>query len=164
MSVTLQFCGFDSFVSRAIEYFTDPMDGIGHVDILSEAGLYLIGAQESDGLGGKPSGVQARPLDYGKTCGMKNIRYVTLQASPYETAKFHSFVNAQIGKPYDLEAIAGFVAGRDWRKTDAWFCSELAAAALETADIITPLYAPSNKITPANLLLVCSAFAPVTPC
>lgn len=38
---------------------------------------------------------------------------------------------AQAGKRYDWTALAGFLAHRDWAYPDRWFCSELAAAALQ---------------------------------
>ena len=38
------------------------------------------------------------------------------------------FLKAQIGKPYDWTALAGFLMWRDWSETDSWYCSELAIA------------------------------------
>ena len=48
-----------------------------------------------------------------------------------DRAKSISWLRAQIGKPYDLLALLGIVLHRDWHKAGRWFCSELAAAALE---------------------------------
>lgn len=38
---------------------------------------------------------------------------------------------AQVGKPYDFKAIFGLWLRSGWDETDAWFCSELVAWALE---------------------------------
>jgi hypothetical protein len=55
---------------------------------------------------------------------------VQIPAAPEMSDAFHSFLRAQLGKPYDIEAIIAFIARRDWQQTDSWFCSELQAAAL----------------------------------
>ena len=158
VSVTLQFCGFESLIARVIEKFTDPLGKTGHVDLVLMDGS-LLGAQNESGLGGKPSGVQIRPASYVAESGGTDLIRVTIPTDPFADKKVYDFAMAQIGKPYDVTAIAGFVAGRNWREDDAWFCSELAAAALEQGAIFpSPLYAPANKITPAGLLLVASAF------
>lgn len=40
-----------------------------------------------------------------------------------------AFLNAQIGKPYDVSAWFGWLMWRDWSDDRAWYCSELALAA-----------------------------------
>lgn len=151
--VTLQFCAFKGPIPTAIEWFTQGT--VGHVDIVMPDGG-LLGAQQMAGLGGKPAGVQIRPQGYG---GMLNpVRY-SLPATPFQEDDFYGFARAQVGKPYDVEAIVAFVVGRNWRDPSAWFCSELAAAALEHAGIIHTLAAPMNKVTPEGLMLVASALA-----
>lgn len=159
MAIQLQFCGFTSFVSRFISYGTEGC-GIAHVDAVDAAGD-LWGAQEQ-ALGGRPSGFQIRPANYGDSCGMINKTLVTLHVSDVEEYAFWSFLRSQLGKPYDLTAIAAFVADRDWHDPAAWFCSEVQAAALEAARVINPLAVPVNKVTPVELLLVCSAIGDVT--
>ncbi len=65
-----------------------------------------------------------------------------------------AFAHAQVGKPYDYTAIAGFLARRDWREDDSWFCSELQAAAFEAGR--RPLLNPTisiNRISPGLLEL-----------
>ena len=60
--------------------------------------------------------------------------------------------------------IAGLVAGRDWRETDSWFCSELIAAALVACGWFpTPLAADFAKITPRDMLLIVSGRVNLTP-
>jgi uncharacterized protein YycO len=158
MAILLQFCAFDSLVSRFIAYGTEGT--VAHVDAVDDAGN-LWGAQNETGLGGKPSGVQIRPEDYGDSCGMTNRIRVLVSATPAQEAAFWGFMRNQLGKPYDLTGIAGFIAGRDWHDDGAWFCSELVCAALEASGAIKKLETPANKITPQELLLVCSVIGDV---
>ncbi|MDR3439891.1 hypothetical protein [Telmatospirillum sp.] len=161
--ITLQFCSFDSFWGKAIPWFTQ--GDVGHVDAVLPDGS-LLGAQHEAGLGGPdvPAGVQIRPANYGDTSGMTGRIRVPLPATDGQADTFWSFLQAQIGKPYDVTAIEAFIAGRNWHDPDAWFCSELIAAALEHAGVFPyPLSSPANRVTPASLLLVCSALAETVP-
>ena len=56
--------------------------------------------------------------------------------------------SAQIGRPYDLGAIIGFLGRRNWQKDDAWFCSELVAKAFGDAGY--PLFRSDriHRVTP----------------
>lgn len=100
-------------------------------------------------------GVQARPSDYDNGKFTKEL-FVDLPVSNSQETSFLDFLRAQIGKPYDLTAIAAFVAGRDWREEDSWFCSELQAAALEACMFFGTLATDVNHITPRDLLLIVS--------
>ena len=152
MPIVLQFCSFDSFAGRAIQWFTQST--VGHVDTVVKEGL--LGAQAMDNLGCVGSGVQIRAFDYG---GMKNRIRVTLNVSQPIADTYERFVRDQLGKPYDLTAIGGFVTDREWKESDSWFCSELVAAGLDYAHAFPfRLIAPANKITPGELLLVCSSW------
>ncbi len=82
---------------------------------------------------------------------------ISLDATKKQERDFYAYLNAQIGKPYDKTAITAFVFNRDWREEDAWYCSELQAAALEDAGLSHPLYLPASKVTPVSLALVMSA-------
>lgn len=150
-AVTLRFVTADDLVSRAIRageygYWAT------HVEALMPDGTYL-GAHYS-------GGVQARPRTYDAATFTRQA-FVPLPCDPAQAVRFTNFLEAQLGKPYDLEAIAALVAGRDWRRADAWFCSELQAAALEQAGIIRPIAAEVAKITPRDLLMIVSALVPV---
>lgn len=107
-------------------------------------------------------GVQARAPDYDKG---KFTRELFIDLPSIEDAthpwgmedRFHNFLHAQVGKPYDVEAIAAFVARRDWQEPDSWFCSELQAAALVACGWFSaPLATGFNHITPRDLLLIVS--------
>jgi hypothetical protein len=135
--------------SRLIAWFS--AGPFSHVDCVMPSGD-LLGARSDDVGGG--SGVRTRPSDYEK---WRKTVTLKLPVRPAQERRFYDFLNVQIGKPYDKTAILGFVAGRDWREQDSWFCSELQAAALESAGICPTLYAPASKITPAALATVLSA-------
>lgn len=130
-TITLQFCSFNSFWGRVIPWFTQAPDGVGHVDIVTDDGD-LLGAQH-EAMGGCKPGVWIRPASYVKESGGKRIIRATFGVTSKQKQRFWDFASMQIGKPYDVTSIKGFMAGRNWRDDKAWFCSELAAAALEAA-------------------------------
>ena len=140
--------------------------GFSHVDILLPPGLVfggktvpvtgqLFGAR-SDEIGGKPPGVQRRPIGYGDKEWIRREIFA-LQSTPAQDKVFYGFLAAQEGKPYDKTAIVAFAVDRDWRADDSWFCDELAAAATEAAGVCPNLYLPANKLTPTGWAVVVSA-------
>lgn len=153
MSVTLQFSAGNDFESNLIKWFGGG-PAYSHVDIVLPDGN-LLGAR-SDKCGDIPPGVQIRPSDY--LAGQSTFQIKVPSYHEDHEKEFYAFLAEQVGKPYDALAIAAFVVGRNWRCNDAWFCSELAAAALEYSRLIFPLAAPANKVTPGDLLLVLSSF------
>lgn len=107
-------------------------------------------------------GVLARPSGYDAGQRTREL-IVSLPSTAEQDDAFHAFLRAQIGKPYDLTAIAALVLGRDWTEADSWFCSELQAAALVHAGWFPAAPATAfAKITPRDLLLMVSARYPVT--
>lgn len=147
--IVLQFVRGSDLGADLIAWFSH--GGYSHVDTVVREGL--LGAR-SDRVGGAPAGVQIRDPSY---IGESPALRVQIECAPDVSMAYEVFVRSQIGKPYDLEGIAGFVSGRDWRDDSAWFCSELVAAALEGCGYFDhPLAAPTNKITPADLLLAVS--------
>lgn len=151
--ITLQFVGAGGIGSALIEWFG--AGEVSHVDAVLPDGR-LLGAR-SDVVGGVAAGVQIRPPGYET---FDKIVRAALPADAVLTAWFYHLLHGEIGKPYDSTAIAAFAAGRDWREPDSWFCSELQAAMLERCGWFPfPLATPSNKLTPAGLLLACSARA-----
>jgi uncharacterized protein YycO len=148
--IQLQFVLGTGLSSRTIAWFS--AGHFSHVDLVLPDG-YLMGAR-SDRTGGKPPGVQIRPPNYEK---WKERVVISLEATELQKQSVIAFNISQEGKPYDHTAIWGFVSGRNWREQDSWFCSELQAAAMESADLWPPLYTPNNKITPAGLATIISA-------
>ncbi len=114
---------------------------------------HLLGAR-SDKVGGDPAGVQIRPPNYEK---FSSRVIFTIPATDAQSTAYYAFLDAQLGKPYDSEAIWAFAFNRDWREDDSWICSELQAAALIAANRVPPLFLASNKITPEALALMASA-------
>lgn len=150
--LTLQFSARDSLSSTMIR---DATHGAwSHVDAITEDGQ-LLGAR-ADVVGNIPAGVQVRPKDY---LPFSATKVVSLATTDDVRARFWNFLTAQIGKPYDESAYAAFVLDRDWRKHNAWCCSEIDARALEVSGFLRyPLAAAYNRVAPCDLLLVLSAF------
>lgn len=147
--IVVQFVSTADISSELIEWYGHGL--FSHVDCVLPDGS-LLGARQDEG-------VQIRPPDYEK---FDRKLAVQLPCPMAVSDKFYEFIKAQVGKPYDMTAIAGFASGRDWRTPDSWFCSELAAAALEQSGYFAgKLSTPANKVTPDDLLLVLSAMVPV---
>jgi uncharacterized protein YycO len=70
-----------------------------------------------------------------------------------DAAAFYKALS-QVGKPYDLTALFGWLSGRDWQEEDKWFCSELVAWAFDQAG--SPLFRDGvlSRVTPQNLWMV----------
>lgn len=153
--IQLQFLGGDSLSSRAIGWFS--AGHLSHVDAVLPDGR-LLGAR-SDKVGDTPPGVRIRPGTYAASCKRKAV--FNLTASTTQTQAFYDFLQRQVGKEYDYEAILGFVFARDWRETDSWICSELIAAALEKSGVCPALYLAANKIAPVPLALTMSALGAI---
>lgn len=147
--LTLRFVQGKGFGSQAIAIFS--AGHLSHVDVKMPDGM-LLGARSDDVGGGE--GVLERPDPYEQVA---QVVYATIPALPEQEAKFYVFLRDQLHKPYDKLAIVAFAFDRNWRDGDAWYCSELIAAALEAAGILTKtLYLPFNKITPVMLATLVS--------
>ena len=147
--ITIRFVAGNDLTSRVIR-LAEYGFWATHVETLMPDGS-LLGAHAI-------GGVQARPKGYDRGKFWKQL-FVPIPATPEQTDGFHTFLRAQIGKPYDFEAILGIVAQRDWRKDKAWMCSELVAAGLcqEKVGIFPPHLATElNRVTPRDLLLIVS--------
>lgn len=156
MSIVLQFVSGNDLGARLIKWFSHSAE-FSHVDVVWPDGK-LLGAR-SDLVGGAPPGVQFRDPAYVE--GQETLR-VEIGAADVERQAFYDFLLMQEGKPYDMTGILAFVLDRDWQEEDSWFCSELITAALvHCGHLRYPLVTPTNKITPADLLLICSAVGDV---
>lgn len=89
---------------------------------------------------------------------------IILSCTLEQEEKFNTFINAQVGKPYDWRSIISFVIPwRNWREDDSWFCSEIIAAGLEASGYLKyPLSISNSKITPQDLLMICSILVDVS--
>ncbi len=153
-SIELQFvCGHD-WSSRAISWFS--AGHLSHVDTVLHGGR-LLGARSDvvkSRAGPIPSGVRIRPADYEDFASRVVFE---LYCTVPQKMRYLTFLQEQIGAPYDKLGIAGFVTGRDWRDESAWFCSELVTRGLEVARITPTLYIPAFKVTPVACAMLVSA-------
>jgi hypothetical protein len=130
-----------------------------HVDILMKDGS-LVGASDSPWapyIHGNPRGVASRPMDYQLFAYRRQMVLETDRAED-----IRRMVITQLGKSYDGGSLKDMISDkfpgdRDWRLTDSWFCSELAAWAMETGHFWGPqqLRWPKNRVSPTDLLLMC---------
>jgi hypothetical protein len=147
-SIVLQFAGSNDVESDLIKIFS--RGWCSHVDAVMADGT-LLGARLS-------GGVAIRPASY---ASWPRVQRVHLDTTPEIADAFYAALVSQVGKPYDVTAIAAFALGRSWQSPDKWFCSELQAWALTNAGFFRhPLAATDSTITPRDLLLVVSAFSP----
>lgn len=119
-----------------------------HVEAVTPDGKYL--GAHADG------GVQARPADYDKG-KFDRQRFLELAADEAMAAKFYHYLNAVIGEPYDLGAIAGFVSHISIHQQGHTICSSLQALALRGCEYFPrPLPVPAHEISPRDLELILS--------
>lgn len=159
MNIRLQFvCGSD-IASRLIAWYGNGYGGYSHVDAVLPDGS-LLGAR-SDRVGGQPPGVRIRPANYDKW-----VRRVVLGLSVSSTDAFtwEAWLRSQVGKPYDMPAIWGFLLGRKTEEKGQWICSALQAGALEAVGAMHRLLVPPSQVTPDALCnIVCALGARVLP-
>jgi len=142
--------------SAAIRWFS--AGPASHVDSITPTGLnwalpgMLYGAR-ADRVGGQPPGVWVRPPGYTRL----SWRCVaTIPVTDDQWFEFWSAERAKFGLPYDKTAIWGFAAGRNWRETNSWFCSEKQIDSAEKAKIVQPLPGLVSKVTPAGAINIVS--------
>ena len=146
----MQFVRDPNLAATVIAWFS--AGHLSHVDCLLDDGDSWVRATTA--LVVSPQGVQIRPPDYTK---FTTKVVMTIEVTDAQREAFLNFLMAQVGKPYDTQAIWGFLFNRDWRQEDSWICSELQAAAAEYAKIVPQLYLAANKITPVSWALAASA-------
>lgn len=120
-----------------------------HVDAVLPDGR-LLGSRLS-------GGVVARPADYDQG-GFSRQQIVRLNSTQFQQDVFYSYLDSQLGKPFDALAILSFISGRDWQSPDSWFCAELIASAFVACGLFpNNLAVGLNHITPRDVLLLISA-------
>lgn len=112
-----------------------------HVDIVLPSGL-LLGAIIGEGV--------TRHTTH------KAKAYITYDIPVPEPERALAWVKRQIGKPYDLGAILGFMSRRNWSDDEKWFCSELAAQTLIVAGLPPLISADPFMVSPRALLFAIS--------
>ena len=148
--IRLQFSRQNDLISDEIAWFS--AGDFSHVDVILPGGNLL--GSRSDTVGGQHSGVQIRPPDYANFA-IKVQMWAHFE--PHIEIQLLDWYRSQVGKPYDHEAILGFIVNRNWRDDGSWECAELVTAGLEQFKILPTLYTPSNRVTPVCLATVISA-------
>lgn len=144
---------------------------VGGTDIVSlaiSAACYGFWASHVDAvmpdgsmLGAHGTGVQERPAGYDASYLARDL-VVEIGCPQHFSDRFYAFVQSQLGKPYDYGGIGQFAnGGRKWETPDAWFCSELIAAALIHCGYLRELAIEADRISPRDLFLVLSAVGAV---
>lgn len=77
-----------------------------------------------------PDGVRARPLS---ALVNESSKFEIIDFPARDPQAIIDFARAQIGTPYDWSGVFGIGFRRRWQTDDAWFCSELIAAAFDQA-------------------------------
>jgi uncharacterized protein YycO len=153
--IKLRFVCEKAISSQVISWFS--AGHFSHVDVALDDGTYLGVRSDCN------PGVQIRPTNYIQAAGqgIAHEMIMRVPCSDAQQAAFYKFLYAQIGKPYDNEAIWAFAFNRNWRRTDSWICSELVCGAEEKGGILLPLYLAANKIVPVACAFVNSAIGGV---
>ena len=84
----------------------------------------------------------------------KHSRYIVADIPCADPAAVIAAARSQVGKPYDLTALFGLLAHRDWQEPDRWFCSELVAWSFQQGG--SPLFRPDamHRVTPQHLWML----------
>lgn len=134
VTVRIQLSTERSVGSAFIRWYT--WSAWSHVDFVLPGGN-LLGARMN-------GGVQVRPPGYARFTHTLQLEAPDAPDTVYDRAL------EQVGKPYDIGAIAGMGLRRDWRDPLKWFCSELTAWAFEAESF--PMLRTSDvyRVTPRD--------------
>lgn len=141
----LRFTAENSVFAATIRWYT--WGAWSHVEFALPSG-YL--GSTNMALPNIPPGVALRPLDYVKAD--KEI-FGTVEVDDPTMRRVLDFAKSQEGKGYDWLAIAGMPLRQDWHTKDAWFCSELVAAAFDAAGYPLVNGKMVDRITPRDIAL-----------
>ena len=162
-TIDVQFCAFKSLAGRIVTFGTQGT--VGHVSIVLPNGD-LIDAQNEDGLGGKPSGVQIRPASYIRETGGYNLCRASLPTTEECAAAFYEWALSVQGTPYDLKADEGIAVNEDWHTDGKLICSGFLMCGLvmpKPSFFGYPLIKDPHIWSPEEAMLLCNAFSPITP-
>lgn len=121
---------------KVVQVFT--WSKYSHVDVLTEQNTTL--SAYPDG------GVDERPY-----VPLASNVLCKIETTPEQLAQIHKYMRDRIGKPYDWGGVFGvFFKQTRWQDHDKWFCSELIAAALQSAGIQL-FKKPDFRVVPKHL-------------
>ena len=115
MTIRLHFSASDNFGARLIRLTT--WSRWSHVELID--GHDLIGANW-------PGGVEVVSRLWRE---VRSKRWAVAEV-PGDPRPAIAWARTQLGRPYDTAGVLGIATRRRWQDDDAWFCSELVAAAL----------------------------------
>lgn len=153
--VKLRFVTTGSMLSAAIRFAED--FSFSHVEAVMPDGT-LLGAHAG-------GGVLARPADYDKNEWTKQS-FWSYAVDDGAAAKWESYLRERIGRPYDYQAILGFVMRNSLHDKMHIICSALQTMALRTygASVFPfPLIVPAHETSPRDLAMMCNVLAPLSP-
>lgn len=151
--VKLRFVTTSSPLSAAIRFAED--FEFSHVEAVMPDGTYL-GAHAS-------GGVLARPPDYDKGEWTKQS-FWTYPVNDDAAAKWEAYLRARIGRPYDYDAILGFVMRSSLHDALHVICSALQTMSLRGANVFPfSLIVPAHETSPRDLAMMCNVLAPLSP-
>lgn len=78
-------------------------------------------------------------------------RVETVALGPDGNSVAQKFLEAQLGKDYDWMALIALPFRRKWQEPHKWFCSELAAKALQLAGVDILSRISAGRVTPRDL-------------
>ena len=150
-----------------LRFVTDASDLLAaaiRFDTMTKVASHVEAVTPSGIIGAYGDGVALKPLNY--DTGSTAQTYVDIAMPSEMYGRWLYALNAEIGAPYDYEAIAGFAAHMDLHEKGAVICSALQALCLRRCAFFAhPLAKPAHEIAPADLLLMLSGnpFATVRP-
>ena len=160
-TIDLQFCSFRSLAGAIVQWGTH--GSVCHASLVLPSGD-LLDAQNQAGLGGAPAGLQVRPASYTRESGGYNICRVSLPTTPEIANAAYKWAMSLVGENYDVLADIGIAFNEDWSSPDRAICSGFCSGVLTQPSppfLKYPLAKDWHIVTPEELLLICSAFAPV---
>lgn len=156
MAIHLQFVLGAGLSSRLIAWWGEGYGGYSHVDAVLSDGT-LVGAR-SDRITFKghtyPAGVQIRPQGYEK---WKRRTVVAIPCDVLLAGQWEHFLRCQIDKPYDKQAIWGFLFGQRKHARGHWICSALQRNELRRIGTLRPCPTPVSQTTPDALFQIVTA-------
>ena len=154
----IRFIQGSDFVSRLIvaqEKICMPFTP-SHVEAVMPDSFYL-GAHMDGGVQERIPGYDAATIAIDPVTNNKREILLTLEATPEQDAAFHAFLIDKIGKPYDWQAILGFLLPEHEHAPEHVICSALITLALRACNWFQfPLAVPAHLIDPRDLLLLVS--------
>jgi hypothetical protein len=155
--IKLQFVLSPGWTAQLTAWWGMGYNGWSHVDAVMPTG-WLLGARDDvikapDGLAYK-AGVELRPPDYEKWI---RRTVVTLKVSQVMADKWQEWLLDQRDRPYDSDAIWGFILGRKQHAKGHWICSALQTGALRQIGKLFKLPYEPSQVTPDTLFFAVTA-------